>query len=245
MIICLYGLDSYSRIKKQKEIIAEYKSRHSGLTVGRFDFGEDFKSFVRSGSLFGGKKLTIISNFTADITKEDILFIKSLVKDESIIVLISEDKKLGREFDFLTKKPCLSQEFDNLSIKQFARFLLKEANERNIKLNNQLISILANNFCPDGWGAVMELEKLALLDKPEVNLKSQLPNLFNMIYELKSRNLKNRLVALEFLLKNEDEAKVFNLAAYSIGQKKKFAQYDAMIKSGKLDYETALTEAVI
>ena len=256
MVIYLYGPDSYRRIKKQKEIIQEYKSKHSGLTIDRFylnddlDLWDEFKDFINAYSLFGSKKLAVVSGLSSvALAKEDLSFLKSLTKDENTVVLISEDKKLNKDFDFLTKKPCLSQEFADLPAKQFGNFILKEAKEKSINLNNETINILMREYCPDSWAAVMELEKLALCGKTQIpapnNQLVYKDSIFNLIYKLKSRNIKDRLRALEILLKTEDPAKVFNLSAYSVGQKIKFAQYDAMIKSGKLDYETALTEVVI
>jgi len=61
MIIYLYGSDSYRRLEKLKEIISEYKKKHSGLTIDRFYLDESdnewlrFKDFAGTQSLFGGE----------------------------------------------------------------------------------------------------------------------------------------------------------------------------------------------
>ena len=64
---------------------------------------------------------------------------------------------------------------------------------------------------------------------------------------LNSPSVASRLKILEVLLDNEDSAMIFNfVASFSRGfQKIKMADYDAMIKSGRLNYEEALLDAVI
>ncbi|MFH1759029.1 MAG: hypothetical protein ABH822_00505 [Patescibacteria group bacterium] len=221
----------------------------------RFYFDESdtewqkFKDFTNAQSLFGGSRLAIVSGLA--FKDEAASLFKLLVKKEGVVVLLSEEKKLGREFDFLIKRPVIHQEFANLNRQQFGGFIIKEAKERGVELSNEHSESLVGLCAGDTWAAVTELDKISLSKpetrnpKSETNPKSQIPNLFGAIYKLGRGDLKYRLTTLEGLLDQEDAAKIFNLTAYSSGRKNEFADYDAAIKSGKLDYEMALTDFVV
>lgn len=245
MIIHLYGADSYRRLQNLKVIIREYEEKHSALTMEKFYIDDDapaseewdkLKEFVFSKSLFGEKKLAVIHG---SVPAE---FLQELEADKEVIILISSEKKL-----FNGK--CLSYEFTPLSGREFAKFLLREAKKRNLKLNPKLLNQLVQVYDGDSWGAVNELEKMSLsgclrLSAPDL-LAFHDSSLFKLIYQLQSRDLKDKLTALTLLLNNEDAAKVFNLTAYSLGKKRQFADYDVLIKSGKLGYEEALLDSVL
>jgi len=260
MIIHLYGPDSYRRLQKQKEIIDEYEKKHSNLSVERFYFDGandellKFKDFISTRSLFGGNRLAVISGIGNSKKQEmfvDIL--KDIIKDKTAFVILLEDKKLGKDFSFLEKKPVLKQEFDFLAGDQFRGFIIREAKKRKVALTEEQLKYLTSVYPKDSWGAVTELEKIALSRHPGAEPKDfkrffasaqndKGGSIFNLIYKLKSNDLGGRLRTLEVSLINEDPAKVFNLTAYSVGNKNKFADYDAAIKVGKIDYETALLD---
>lgn len=255
MIIYLHGADSYRRQRKLELIVGEYKKKHSGLTFNRFYLDEDsddewyrFKDFASSQSLFGDKKLAVVSDlFAADLAKDEIKFIKSLTDKENITALFSEEKKPLKTFSFLLKTKWM-EEFDILTDKKLFDFIVIETRRREISLTSVQLRELANIYIGDTWGLITELDKIALSKQITIRGNKQSGySFFNLINKLKSENLGNRLTSLEILLKKEDSAKIFNLAAYSagIGQKSKFADHDVAIKSGKLDYEMALLDLLI
>ena len=254
MIIYLCGPDSYRRLQKQKEIINEYKNKHSNLTIERFYFDnnndelEQFQDFINARSLFGGSRLAVASGIgNLKNQKPFVEVLKNVASDKTSFVVLSEDKKLGKDFGFLEKKPVLKQEFDNLSGKQFGDFIIREAKKRGVNLNGELLANLVNVHKGDSWEIISELEKIALAPITKFQVPSSKFQVFNepiftLIYKLRSGDLTRRLQILESLLKNEDSAKVFNLVAYSVGDKNKFADYDADIKIGKTDYDMALLD---
>lgn len=248
MVIYLYGPDSYRRREKLKEILVKYRLKHSAATVGNFflDEKEEFvrlQNFASSQSLFGGSRLAVIYGVANDKNIGE--FLKLHLQSPNISFVILTEKELGKNFDFLLKKPVLSQEFKKLSGMQIAVFIKKEAENRGIKLSPETLSALVS-YGVDTWSIVNELDKVALGGCPEY-LESA-PNFFTLLSYLKSSRLfDQRVVSLTRLLESEDSAKIFNMLAVqdvsdSAVWKIKMADYDVAIKSGKLDYPEALLD---
>lgn len=248
MILYLYGPDSYRRQEKLKEILAKYQEKHSGLTMERFilEAEEDLlrlKEFLSEQSLFGGSKLVIV--YCNEEPKELADFLKTIVNGNSALNLVLlADKHLGKGFNFLLKKPVLSQEFDQLRGASLAAFVRKEAAERGLKIPAETINDLIRGTA-DTWTIVNELDKLALGGKLESG--PAYPNFFSLLQRLKSGLAKTALPALSQLLDHDDPAAVFNILASQADRdlKIKMADYDAAIKSGKMGYEEALLDLVI
>ena len=78
-------------------------------------------------------------------------------------------------------------------------------------------------------------------------LRLNVPEFFPLVQMLKSGETRSRLKALWYLLETSEPAVVFNmLASLTSGSGKiKMADYDAAIKSGKLDYEEVLLDAIL
>jgi len=251
MLIHLYGSDSYRRIQKLKEIISEFKKKHLGLAIRHFDLDNydnasgALKNFTLSQSLFETKKLGIIHNIKTE-HKELKKFLKELVDDKDISLILVSEKKLGKLFEFLFRKPALSQEFNPLKGTQLANFIKKEIEKRKLKPSVELIDFLIRSFEGNLWGIITELEKISLGGKAEKITRA--PEFFSLIQIIKGRtDLKYRLPALTYLLENDDPAKIFNITAAvaTAEQKQKMADLDAAIKSGKLEYEDALLSAIL
>jgi len=178
-------------------------------------------------------------------------FLQPLVEVRDITVLLSEENKLGKDFNFLLKKQVLSQEFSNLTIGQFRNFIIKEGERREVELDDADLRSLANIYLGDSWGLVTELDKMALAIKPtslqaNPSIGGERNDLWFQLRKIaNSRVIASNLPILEKLLISEDPAKIFNLLAYQARDKSKFADYDAAVKSGKLDYEAALTDLVL
>ncbi len=257
MIIFLYGSESYFRFHKQKEIVKQYQLKHSHLSVDRFDLSEDdegmcFKDFVSAVSLFDSFKLAVVNSPLQSELKE--LFKKNLTSKELILLLISESKP-NKEFDFLLKKPVIFQEFSPLEGKEWQEFVDLEIKKRDLKLRPEILSSIINEYAGNCWGLVTELEKLALCNflaplgrgSPNFIGRQLKYDFFSMINKLSRGNFVNKVPILETLMNDEDPAKIFNVLAFAASpeNKKILADYDIAIKSGKLDYETALTDFAI
>lgn len=268
MIIFLYGPDSYRRQQKLNDIISDYKKKHSGLSVENFYLsGEEselakLKDFVKSRTLFDDFRLGIIRSgfeLEKDAKKDFSKLLKENISSKELVLVIISEKKPVKEFGFLLEKPVLSQEFENLSGAKLKKFLEKEAASRGIAFDSESKELLARVYEGDIWGLATEMDKLALLDEKKVNLRVlkthlniSLPlNVFNSINQM--RNLRSdgsRLAILEELMaRNQDPAMIFNiLAVYPYGDrrwKKKAADCDVLVKSGKLEYEEALLEMIL
>ena len=252
MIIYLHGPDSYRRQQKLKEIVREYKKRHSSLTIERFYFDEGeeesikFTDFVKGQSLFGGHRLAITSNVGVIKEKNVIELFKTLSEEKEVVILISEEKTLNKDFSFLAKDPVINQEFKDLTSTQVYLFIKQEAAKRKLSLSSSDIGMIAETYRNDNWGIVTELDKLALGGSVTQSLPQA--SLFQMLFKLQKRfPLNVRMSTLEKLLVDEDSAKIFNLLAYqkNVAARDVFANYDVLVKSGKLDYEAVLIDLVI
>ena len=253
MLIFLYGPDSYRRCLKQREIIEKYKAKHSALTIDRFDLSEEeeierFRGFIKNNSLFDSHKLALITNIW--LCESHNLEIKKFTEIKEITLLIVADKAPPEDWRWLLKKSVICREFKLLTGSLWERFISQQAVSRGLTLSPQLINALATTYQGDSWSLVTELDKLALL----VNYESGIMNYglkYNFIDLIKTISWREdfsiKIPALEMLLHNDDPAKIFNmLAAFTSGsQKIKMADYDVAVKSGKLDYETALLDFTI
>ena len=144
------------------------------------------------------------------------------------------------------RKPVLRQEFKNLTSSQLSVFVKQEAVRRGLKLSPQLITALVSLYQSDTWGLVTELDKLAAGGRLEAVLPEV--NLFQQLWQInRVRSTEVRLPILERLIIQDDSAKIFNLLAYQARgrNKQKLADYDVAVKSGQLDYETALLDFLI
>ncbi|MBI5401335.1 hypothetical protein HZB05_00710 [Candidatus Wolfebacteria bacterium] len=266
MVILLYGPDSYRRQQKLNEIVKNYREKHSVLSVESFDLKDDeeflrLKDFCGQESLFAAKKMAIVKNASELEAKNfDELknFLKSHLKNENLFLILSQNEKLPSSFNFLLEKPAIHQEFENLDEAHLEFFISKEAKEKNINLTPMAAKTLAKIFQKDTWGLITELEKLSWfgqkIDVSDVE-KSVVwfeePNIYRFIDAVsKNKPLNQKIYALENLFLNEEEpAKIFNFFAASkfidFEMLKKLADCDVSVKSGKIDYETALFNLVL
>lgn len=249
MIIYLYGPDSYRRQEKLKAILDKYKAKHSALTIERFDlFAEasaeadlgKLKDFVRSQSLFDSFKFGII--YAGGEPASDLAeLLKNNLETKDTVLAVIADSALPRAFEFLLKKPALSEKFEPLEEAAVLSFLKKEAAKLKLNLSREAMISLLNLHKSDLWGIKNDLEKISLGGKPEESPE------FSNFFVLLNRFRRGNPAALEMLLESDEPAKIFNIIAAQADPylKIKMADYDAAIKSGKMEYEEALTDLVI
>lgn len=258
MIIFLYGHDSYRRQKKQQWVVAEYRTKHSTATIERFDIEiEDggvswgrLRDFIKNQSLFDLHKLAIVRGIYAIAdNKEQVRWLTSLRDAPGIVILIVADNAPPKKLSFLIEKPTVYDKFillDGFALKQFVEM---EAAHRGAHLSELQFAKLSALYRNDLWGLVTELDKLVLM--PSAKRKAQsvffMRDFFSLVKTLAYGRKNEKLFALEELLRVEDSAKTFNmLAALVFGVEKVWmADYDVAVKSGALDYETALLDFAI
>src|SRR3989344_1554227 len=265
MIILLHGPDEYLRLQKKNELITEFRKKHDGVAVGRFDLAEKdefarFVEFVGSQSLFDPKKLAILDNiFSAEggaEEKDSQNVFKESAKNPNITILVSEKNKSSEKLTFLARKSVniKLQKFDYLEGAEWIKFISELAKENEATLQPEALKFLAEVYQNDTWGLRTELQKIALLPKKNIELKDLeklglevSPDFYGLLGGLKNQELDKRLASLEKLfLLNAPMFKVFNMIAYQIPDKLgQMAKYDILVKSGKLDYEEVLVDFVI
>lgn len=229
------------------------------------------QEFDLNRSFFEETKLAVLEN-TFEAPKEIKDFLKNSLKKEDLILVLSERKSALKEFNFLLEKPAQAQEFQELNLKQFEFFINKEAKGRGVNLTEKAIQFLAEVFSGDSWSLINELDKLVfiaggtpdILSVPLTIKKSKIDvsdleqygdyslsyNIFSFISNLNSPNVARNLQSLETLLYyREEPAKIFNFLAFSRTKSReltqKLANYDILVKLGKLDYEEALLDLAL
>jgi DNA polymerase III delta subunit len=155
----------------------------------------------------------------------------------------------------------LVEKFDFLEGDEWESFIKREAVNRKIAISSQAVYFLARIFKHDSWGLVNELDKLVLLSKKGLvepdDLKKigdygrQSPDIFEFIDRVvRNWPLPEKIIALERLfISQEEPVKIFNIMASLKRLPKdllqKLADYDVLVKSGKIDYEEILLDLAL
>ncbi len=268
MVIFLYGPDSCRRNKKLRELTTAYLSKYKVgdvMFVDLQEMPEDWpkvKDFLEQRSMFAESKLAIIKGATLVEKKSWIDLIKEQINAKKVFIIISEAKKATGKFSFLLNQAVKSLEFKELTGKKLQVFLERELRIRDLGLKTEIKDFLlkyAESIKSEkSWVLVNELDKLRLflssqptrLDLVSAVLNTSekydffliIKNIFNQkTYPAKLFFLEN------LLIKNEPAGRIFNsLVFFAKGRNIiKLAEYDVAIKSGKLDYETALVDFLI
>lgn len=266
MIIYLYGPDSYRRQEKLNEYIERYKEKYaSGAGFFYLDKEEDlirFKDFCKSRSLFEPSKLGAVFNFN-ELEKGGLKEFASLIKEnlnnKDLTLILNGDKKPTKEFSFLLKEPIICHNFDTLEGAELRKFLDIEVKKRKIELDPKSKELILSGLGNNSWEIVSALDKLSLLDEKSIDQKTLekhidlMPALdvFGHINKMREGySVGSRLNTLEELFeRGADSAMIFNLFSASPylnkEQKIMMADYDAAIKSGKLEYDEVLLDLIL
>ena len=271
MIIFLCGPDDYRREKKKRSVIAEFRGKHPAANIDSFDLADNenflrFQDFAKNQSLFAPDKFAVLENaFSAgdeeSASKKLAEELKQSAKQSGITVLLSE-KRSTEGFGFLSKKSAKVdvQKFDYLEDKEWEEFIAAKAEEYRVVLSVPALKFLGRVYQNDTWRLVTELQKISSLGSDAKNQSQPLgaqeleklglevaPDFFGLLHGLKGYQLENRMASLEKLFSmNEPLPKIFNMIIYQWPEKMShFAQYDVLVKSGKLDYDEVLVALAI
>jgi len=267
MIIFLQGPDYYRRQQKVKELTTFYRQKHPNFDFKNFDLAENkesypaFKDFLVQQSLFDNFKMALITGISEAEPKEIKAILKEHLSDESIVLIISEEKKPGKELDFLARKPVYYQEFKKLNAEESAFFIRKEAEKRDLALDLKAREYLISwqeQTDAGTWALINELDKIALAGFPQPISVKNLESLITFSYQEKIFDLarilaghnpvKRKMVALEqLLIQKEPAAYAFNMLSYGAPASLllKLADYDVSVKSGGLGYEEILLDLAL
>ncbi|MEK7555577.1 MAG: hypothetical protein AAB516_02025 [Patescibacteria group bacterium] len=232
------------------------------------------REFVATQSLFRKNKFGVaenvffkISAYSISRRKELKNFLKAQMSPQDLVLIISEDGKPLADFNFLIDEKAPStelkfQEFENPKGAQLEHFIRKEAKERGVNFTPRAIGFLAESFNNDSWGLINELNKLSFIKSESVDVDKikeisdyiEPPTDGGKIYYsimdiVGNRSLSQKLRDLEILFcRQEEPAKIFNILASQVASlelAQKLADYDPLIKFGRIDYEEALLDLVI
>lgn len=264
MIIFLYGPDDYRRQLKKHELVGEFTKKRSDIGLGFFNLengsvSEELLGFLANQSIFESAKLAVIENAFEIPAPKLAKFLKPLLDEKNITLLIAEKDKPVKALAFLLEKPAISQKFEVLSGAEWVSFIKAEAKNYGVVLADSAVQFLAVVYQGNTWGLITELQKLsgfaagngnvAPIEKKDLNVFDLeiAPNYWGLMNGLKSFDLKNRLYAFESMLAFGDPAaKIFNILASQWQEKTPhMAEYDLAVKSGKVDYEEALVDLLI
>ncbi len=267
MIYHLYGPDSLRKARKMAELMIEikksvYSSEELDVDLGEStDSWKDVVDFMNQQSIFGGSKVAVVKEASAVDEKPWLKFLKESASDGSIFIFLLNKEKPKKAFDFLLKKPSLVYEFGELSGKELASFVSREAEKRGFSFSaealNFLVAFLMNQKEGRSWLAESEIEKAGFLGKKivqvaDLNGISYFPE-FDQVWSLTRKILDasrwtDKVYFLEKLMtEGADPSYVFNSLAFgSRGRESvRLSDYDILIKSGKLDFPEALLSFVL
>ncbi len=250
MLILLYGPDSYHRHQRLDHILSIYRQKHAGLSLRYFDFSSpdptpllaDLSAFCGTLSLFEPIKLGIIQNpFLLELLRT----VENIASDKSTTLILVSDDTPPAPFSFLLKPPVQSESFPPLSNLALCEFIKKEASSRGLSLNQEIISLLADEYGPNLWGLANDLDRRSL--SSDSSSPARRFNFFSLIRALTESQIERRLSAYCLLLASREEpAKIFNLLAYQLGiDRRRAAALDLDIKSGRLEYPEAILSLIL
>ncbi len=259
MIIFLYGPDDYRRLRKKQELVGEFRKKRSDFGIKVFDasrtgWQDEFAEFAANQPLFEPARLAVLENAFEEVEAAPLAkMLKPLLTDDrGLTVLLSERDKPVKALQFLIDKPARFQKFETLAGAEWEGFISVEAKRCGVDLAVPAARLLAAVYAGNSWGLATELEKLGSLgrasaaDIAELGLETPL-DYWALLTGLRSHDVRSRLAALERLFSTGDPpAKIFNILASQWKEKTAvMAEYDFIVKSGKLDYEDVLVGLAI
>lgn len=229
---------------------------------------ERARDFLVQPSLFISKKLAIVRECgaiteAAGFSKEAVKSWREAVRkaafsEEGVFLIISDMKKPFAGFKFLLETPVKHQEFEDLKGERLRLFLTREAKKRGVVFDLAALGFLAGYVGGEktekSWLAVNLLEQVSLAGFPSPISLNSLKELvswsdYGDMLSLSSGFLRanfpeRRILYLENLfLRGEAARHILNLiSSLARGGREviPLARYDELIKSGRLDDETAL-----
>lgn len=216
MIYFLYGPDNFRSKEKLKEIITGYKQvNKSGLNLVYFDCKEnnfnDLQDIFKVSGMFAEKKLIVLKNLfiNKNFQEQIINNLKNLESLNDIIIIFEEDKVDERlkVFKELSKK-VKCQEFDILSGINLKKWLEKELDKNNIKMESVAQNLILNFVGNDLWQLHNEIIKLSnfksnqVINSDDIKLFIK-PKIDNNIFQtIEALSQKNKKLSIDLIRKH-------------------------------------------
>lgn len=195
--------------------------------------------------------------------KEFKSFLKSQIDSKDIIILISGDKFPQSSFAFLKGRTAKTEEFKELDNQKLKLFVKNETKELGVDIKDNTLDFLLDFFKGDLWSIMTEVQKLrwmapfgktAVIDMSLLKKTGDYPQIedtFPFIQALSfPGNIQRKLSMYEnMVISREEPAKIFNILQsfnyLSPQLLERLADYDIMVKSGKMDYDDVLLDLII
>lgn len=271
MVIYLYGPDSYRRSEKLRELTRAYAEKNperDTLHINLEDEGVEgwmrAKDFLGQPSMFVEMKLLVLTEVAQESHEAWVSLLHAERNSEKTFVIISDSLTPHKSFKFLLEKPVHTQHFPELNGRELETFLLTIAKTEGFSFTPEgwRAFLLALRTFGEGsgktWRAISEIKKLALLTEGgEIDAEaiqkgihfSPTRDFYGLTREtLFGRSVGARLLAVEELTAgNFDSGWIFNTLCFLAKGKEALilARADIDIKSGVLDYETAITRVAL
>lgn len=166
MLIFLYGQDTFSLLRKMREIINAYRQKTKGLNFLSYDANScdfsDFFSALNQTSLFDEKKLIIVCNVLEKKFKEKAQnHSKTIAASAHNIIFCQEGKVLKADKMLaLAKKTGKVEEFAPLEGADLEQWVAAEFGTLGKKINRQAIAVLCQRLGNDLWQLSNEIQRL-------------------------------------------------------------------------------------
>lgn len=258
MIFFVYGKDSFRRNRRKKEIFAEILRKYPKINHSVFS-GENensilkLKEFLSAQGLFFEKRVAVLEDAENVDGKEFAKEILGFADNKDIALVVDYNGKPTKDFSPFLKTPVKFKEYNELSPAELSKFILTIAKDLDLKIEPVAIGKLIKSYGTNLWGMFTELQKISSrtsvikADDIEALGFENVSEYWPTLNALRSPNLAARLWALETLfLQGEPAVKTFSILAGSRGADPKvFAEYDLLIKSGKLDFDEVIIDSVL
>jgi DNA polymerase III delta subunit len=270
MLYLLYGPNRYARTRQLRELVGERVKKYPDMAVRSLSAAkegaiEELYDAVSSQSLFeSGKRLVILRDSEEAYDKD--LFFKALEHaraSASVIVFMTEDwhkEKLAKEFAKLFKEGnegAKKQFFEEIEGKKLEAFVAAYAKKEGFPITADAVRFLEGYYKGDLEQIMNEIDRVRFLGRPVtrdllegLDEYAQQRTLFELTKAFLFRgSVAEKLRSWEFLrLQKFEPFILFNyLAKASSAQPlvENLAKADIRVKSGRLDMDQALIEALL
>lgn len=270
MLAFFFGADSYRRTRGRNEYVTAYRATHAEVLMGVYDFGEcrtadetrarfgELEEFAASHSLFGEPRCAVVSRLIEAEVAGMKTFLEAQAAEKDLLLVLEEEGALPASIKPLAKRALCVEDYRPLRGETFAEWIRAEAKEAGVALTPSALVFLTRAYSSDTWRVHTELAKLAsapraaekkaydVSDLERFGDFGQSENIFSFINgvarQADAREMTNALERL-FAIR-EEPAKIFNILAASKYLSRtllaRLAEYDVMVKSGRIDYEEVL-----
>ena len=198
------------------------------------------------------------------ISKDFKFFLKSQVEPQDIVIVISGEKGAPAGITFLKGKGVTIEKFEELDEAELKTFVKNEAKALGISLADNALHFLVSFFGENVWGLVTELQKVAsskyqaagnkpisLEEIKRVGDYIETEEVFPFVQSLVYPGSTAQKLALyeKMIILREEPVKIFNILQslnyISPELLERLADYDIMVKSGKMEYDDVLVDLIL